>query len=61
MGKNKIIRIECPGCGKDLHTFMVPSKPGTYRLMCKSDRSKPVLLKVNENGSIESDKINRNI
>lgn len=59
MKNDKLIKVECPGCGKELHSYTVPSTPGTYRLMCKSDRTKQILLKVDNDGFVNLVKENR--
>lgn len=53
MSKNKLIKIDCPGCGKDLHSYTIPSQPGTYRVMCQGDRTKKIELEVNEDGTVK--------
>jgi hypothetical protein len=54
-----IIDIHCPGCGKDIHHFAVPSRPGTYRLQCKGNRDTMVLVTVKEDGSVSGEQVER--
>ena len=47
-----MIKIPCPGCGKELHFFFIPSAPGTYRVTCQSDSTKQIVVKIDEDGQI---------
>ncbi|EKD28370.1 MAG: hypothetical protein ACD_79C00328G0007 [uncultured bacterium] len=51
--------IHCPGCGKALHKFFVPTKEGVYRLRCKANNSKLFNVKVDKEGNIKSEDILR--
>ncbi len=44
--------ISCPGCGKEIHTYSVPTKPGQYRVRCHSNRDRVIVLEVHNDGSV---------
>ncbi len=44
--------IVCPGCGRDIHIFHLPTRPGIYRLRCQSDSDKMIRLVRNADESV---------
>ncbi len=50
----KMVEILCPGCGKEIHSFHIPSQPGAYRLRCHSNHDKRIIITMHEDGSIFS-------
>lgn len=53
--KEPFLQKKCDGCGKG-HCFMIPNKPGTYHMGCRTSKSSRISLTVDESGQVHIQK-----